>query len=120
MTTNIQQQFDSNPSAVSTYFFVVAIVISSIVIADQNISLDLDLHLDSASAKNILEREDWREPKVKDNNWRKKSVVTDTNDWNPTSVYQNDDQLAPILSDDIKPSGVLDSRQAAPALKLRF
>lgn len=120
MNTTLQQQFDGNMNAINTYFFISVLLISSIVIADQKIPLDLDLHLDSGSTKNILAREDWREPKAKDNNWREKPAVAGPNNWNSTSVYQNDNQLAPILSDDIKPSGVLDSREAAPALKLRF
>jgi hypothetical protein len=120
VNTIIQQQRDNSLNAICTYFIASTIVIASIVIADQNIPLDLDLHLDSASAKNILTRKDWRKSKTNDGNWRKKSVIKDTHDWNAGSVYENDRQLPPILTDDIKPSGVLDSRQASPTLKLRF
>lgn len=121
MNTTIQQQFDGNMNVINAFFIASVVVLCSIVIAEQNIPLDLNLDIDAGNAKNILAREDWREPRGEDNNWRKKSVVTDTNNnWNATSIYQNDNQLAPILSDDIKPGGVLDSRQAAPTFKLRF
>lgn len=107
--------------AINKAFFIWLILISSIVIADQNIPLDLNLVFDDGNVENILTREDWRESKPQGNNWREKQADNvNKHKWDNTSIYENNNQLDPIISEDNKPSGVTDAREASSLLKLRF
>lgn len=121
MTNTIIQSGSCSLSEMNKASILIIVLLSSFVIADQNIPLDLSLRLDANSVDNILARDDWREPTQNENNWRQQPVVRSNNKhWESSSVYENNNQLPPILSNDNKPSGVLDDRQAAPAFKLRF
>ncbi len=98
------------------------VLITSVVYAEQNIPLDLTLDLDASNVTTILERDDWREPKKEEENgWRQKPAETKKNvRWGARSIYEEDQRLGPVLSDDNKPSGVVDMPEAAPKFKLRF
>lgn len=92
-----------------------------IVIADPAMPLDLTLDLDDIYVENTLDREDWREPEEEEHQWRQQPLdLTPDERWQSESIYKNDRQLEPITPDLNRPSGILDSREAAPQFKRRF
>ena len=113
--------YDYDINNVSWLFIASIVLISSMVIADQNISLDLDLALDSGNIDTILSRQDWREPKKEESNWRQNShEESSKHTWGAVSLYEDNKELEPIIPGVNEPSGVIDTRKAAPKLQLRF
>jgi len=104
-----------------TFFIALLLLISSIVIADPSIPLDLSLDLGTENVDKILSREDWREPDPEENEWRQTPTeITPIDLWSTKSIYERDRQLDPIISDVNRPSNIIDSREAAPQFQLRF
>ena len=68
MNNTLQIQHDCNFNYINRLFITSFILVSSIVIADQNLPLDLNLTLDSGNIDSILDRNDWREAQEEDNN----------------------------------------------------
>lgn len=116
-----QYLYDNDINNVSRLFIASIVLVSSMVIADQNIPLDLDFALNSGSVDNILSREDWREPEKDESNWRQNSHEKSSRyTWGAVSIYEDNKTLEPIIPGVSEPSGVIDTRKAAPKLQLRF
>lgn len=111
---------NSNDLNHQTWLFLITIVlVSSIVMADQN--LQLDLGLDSGAVTNILNRQDWREQQQQEDNWRQKQEPhQEKYTWGAMSIYEQNNELPPILSDENEPSNIIDDREAAPKFQMRF
>ena len=102
-------------------FVALIVFIASIVYAGQNSTLDLTLDLDQSNVNNILDRKDWREPAKEENTWRQNPVESTKNvRWGAKSIYEEDPRLGPIIPGEDRPSGVVDTPEAAPKFKLRF
>ena len=102
-------------------FIFSIIFVSSLVIADQKVPLDLNLRFDHNNVQDILDRQDWREATEEENNWREsKPKSSSTYTWGAISIYEDNHQLEPIIPSDNETSSVVDERKAAPKLQLRF
>ncbi len=107
------------------YFFAFALLllISTIVLADPNSQLGLPDEFNNLNVDSIFSRgEDWREPKAKENEWRKPKQQTPRREvrWGAKSIYEENDQLDPF-SPSVKSGGsALNTPKAAPQFELRF
>ncbi len=122
MNTATQQFAKLDTNNMHRLFVITCVFISSIVIAEQNIPLDLGLSLDSGNVENILNRRDWREPDEEKNSWRQQQNVTHQENytWGAISIYEQNNQLDPILAEENEPTDLIDDREAAPKFQLRF
>ena len=121
MNTTTQQQAEYEINNLSRLYLFTLIFVSSVVIAEQNIPLDLGLSLGSDNVENILNRGDWREPIEEENQWRQQKTQQQENvTWGAISIYEQNKQLAPILAEENQPSEIIDDREAAPKFQLRF
>jgi hypothetical protein len=122
VNNTLQIQHDCNFNYINRLFITSFILVSSIVIADQNLPLDLNLTLDSGNIDSILDRNDWREAQEEDNNnWRQKSNIgTKKYTWGAISIYEENKKLEPIMPGANQSSNVIDKREAAPKFQLRF
>ena len=117
MNTTFFQLYDLNN--LSRLFIVTILFISSFVIAEHHVPLDLSLSLDTGNVDTILDRDDWREPVEEESNWRKKPSQ-EKYTWGSISIYEDNKQLDPILQDESVPGTIIDERKAAPKFQLRF
>lgn len=122
MNSSTQKLCGNDLSNVSWLFITSIVLISSIVIADQNIPLDLDLVLDPGNVENILDRKDWRESTAEqESNWRQKPVQASPKyTWGAISIYEDNKELEPIIPGVNEPTSVVDTKEAAPKFQLRF
>ena len=123
MTNLAQQLIDGDLFKDSRLIFTSIVLIASFVYADQNIPLDLTLDLDTSDVELIMSREDWREPEDEEENaWRQQQLVEpeNTGQWNPESVYEENPELPPLMTDGQMSGSRLDKRKAEPNFKLRF
>ena len=119
MNCSTQQLYSHDLNSISRLFIASIVLVSSIVIADQNIPLDLAL--DPGNIENILDRKDWRESTEEDNNWRQEPVQASPKYiWGAISIYEDNKELEPIVPGVNEPSSVVDTKEAAPKFKLRF
>lgn len=121
--STLQQPFYYVGKECNDYTFLIALLllITSIVIADPNVPLDLSLDLGVENVDTILSREDWREPDEDENEWRQAPAnMTPDDRWSTDSIYESDHRLEPIVPSYDRPGNILDSRQAAPQFKRRF
>lgn len=122
MNSSVLQLYGHDLNNISRLFITSIVLVSSIVIADQNIPLDLDLALDSANVENILDRKDWRESTTEqESNWRQKPAQSSPEyTWGAISIYEDNKELEPIIPGVNEPSSVVDIKEAAPKFQLRF
>lgn len=117
--------FVDRPQQDNSFYLVLLLLISTIVIADPNSELNLPDDFNHLTVDEVFNEENWREPEKEEIEWRKseKNPTRPSREvrWGAQIPYEDNNELDPIVSpSENRPSGVAKTPEVAPQFQIRF